>query len=336
VVEEIARMIGYDRIPVEPISGRVPPRVVQPLRELRERLKDWLADAGMQEVIAYPLTSLEVLSRVVDPESLERSKPLAVVNPLNAGQERLRTSLRASVLEVVARNLRLRRTRVAIFEAARVYFSTAEALPDERERIVGAVSGPRPDRWGNPTAETVDFFDAKAYVQQIFDRAGVDVSYAPSEEYGLLAGRTAELRVGEGTVGVLGQVHPKTAEAFGLSEDVYLFEVRLEHLLPHVRAVPHYRAFAKFPAVVEDLAFIVGRDTPASGLIEEILSHPLASSASVFDEYHGAPIPAGKKSLAISVSYQAPDRTLTDADVKKAREKIVAKLSAKFSAELRQ
>ena len=336
VVEEVARMIGYDKIPVEPLAGRVPPRVVQPLRELRERLKDWLVDAGMQEVITYPLTSLDVLSRVVARESLERSPPLAVVNPLNVGQERLRTSLRASVLDVVARNLRLGRTRVAIFEAARVYLPTGSALPDEPERIVGAVSGPRLDRWGNPTAESADFFDAKAYVQQIFDRSGVEVSYAASEEYGLLDGRSAELRVGEGAVGVLGQVHPRTAETFGLADDVYLFEIRLEDLLPHVKPVPHYRALAKFPAVVEDLAVIVSRDTAASSLVEEILAHPLASSASVFDEYQGEPIPAGKKSLALSIAYLAPDRTLTDADVKKAREKIVARLTAKFGAEPRQ
>jgi phenylalanyl-tRNA synthetase beta chain len=252
------------------------------------------------------------------------------------GQERLRTSLRASVLDVVARNLRLGRTRVAIFEAARVYLPTGSALPDEPERIVGAVSGPRLDRWGNPTAESADFFDAKAYVQQIFDRSGVEVSYAASEEYGLLGGRSAELRVGGGAVGVLGQVHPKTAETFGLADDVYLFEIRLEDLLPHVKPVPHYRALAKFPAVVEDLSVIVSRDTAASSLVEEILAHPLASSASVFDEYQGEPIPAGKKSLALSIAYLAPDRTLTDADVKKAREKIVARLTAKFGAEPRQ
>jgi phenylalanyl-tRNA synthetase beta chain len=336
VVEEVARMIGYDRIPVEPLAGRVPPRVVQPLRELRERLKDWLVDAGMQEVITYPLTSIDVLSRVVPREVLESSPPLAVVNPLNVGQERLRTSLRASVLDVAARNLRLGRARIAIFEAARVYLPMGSDLPDERERIVGVVSGPRLDRWGNPTAESADFFDSKAYVQQIFDRSGVEVSYAPSEEYGLLGGRSAELRVGGGSVGVVGQVHPKTAEAFGLTEDVYLFEIRLEDLLAHVKPVPHYRALAKFPAVVEDLAVIVSRDTAAASLVEEILAHPLASSASVFDEYQGESIPAGKKSLALSIAYQAPDRTLTDVDVKKAREKIVSRLSAKFGAELRQ
>jgi phenylalanyl-tRNA synthetase beta chain len=331
LVEEVARMIGYDKIPIEPLAGRVPPRVVQPLRELRERMKDFLVDSGMQEVLTYPLTSKETLSRVV-----EGGESLAVMNPLNAGQERLRTSLRASLLEIAGANLRLGKVRVAIFEAARVYIPTGKALPEEKERVLGIVSGPRLDRWGNPTAETVDFFDAKGYVQQLCDRSGVEVSYQATEEYGLLAGRSAELRAGGDSVGVLGQVHPTTAAAFGIEGDVYLFEIRLEDLLPHVKAVPHYRALAKFPAVVEDVALIVSRATAASSLVEEILAHPLASSASVFDEYQGAPIPEGKKSLALSIAYQAPDRTLTDGDVKKAREKIVARLAAKFGAELRQ
>jgi phenylalanyl-tRNA synthetase beta chain len=331
VVEEVARMVGYDQIPIEPLAGRVPPRVVQPVRELRERLKDFLVDAGMQEVITYPLTSVETLAKVVD-----GSASLAVVNPLNAGEERLRTSLRASLLEVASANLRLGKVRVAIFEAARVYVPSGNALPEEKERLVGVVSGPRLDRWGNATSENVDFFDAKGYLQQICDRCGVEAAYRATEEYGLLAGRTAEIRVGDASVGVIGMVHPTTAQAFGIDEDVYLFEVRLEDLVPHVRAVPHYRSLAKFPAVVEDVALIVSREIAAASLVEEILAHPLASSAAVFDEYQGEPIPAGRKSLALSISYQAPDRTLTDADVKKAREKIVARLAAKFGAELRQ
>ncbi len=332
VVEEVARMIGYDRIPIEPLAGRVPPRVVQPVRELRERMKDFLVDAGMQEVITYPLTSLEVLSRVV-----ESTEALAVVNPLNVGQERLRTSLRASLLEIAATNLRLGKNQ------GRDLRSRA-GLPAERERASGregAYRWPRerapPRPLGKPDSEeSLDFFDAKGYVQQVCDRSGVEVTYRATEEYGLLEGRSAELRVGESSVGVLGQVHPKTAEAFGIETEVFLFEIRLEDFLPHVRAVPHYRALAKFPAVVEDVALIVSRETAASSLVEEILAHPLASSASVFDEYQGEPIPSGKKSLALSISYQAPDRTLTDVDVKKAREKIVARLAAKFGAELRQ
>jgi phenylalanyl-tRNA synthetase beta chain len=336
LVEEVARMIGYDEIPAEPLAGRVPPRALQPLRELRERVKKILVGAGMQEVITYPLTSLDTLARVVPPEALRESPPLAVVNPLNVGQERLRSSLRASLLEAVAKNLRLGREGVFLFEAARVYLPTVSGLPDERERVTGVVAGARLDRWGSPIADRCDFFDAKAYVARLFESLAVEGAYAASEEYGLLFGRSAELRIAGAPVGVLGQVHPKTAESFGIGEDVFLFDLRLEDLLPHVRPVPRFGAVSKFPAVMEDLAVVVSRDVTAGSVLEEIAAHPLVASARVFDEYAGEPVPEGRKSLAFSISYQAPDRTLTDADVAKARERILKHLQAKWKAELRQ
>jgi phenylalanyl-tRNA synthetase beta chain len=337
LVEEVARMIGYEQIPVTPLDGRIPPRVTQPERELRERVKDVLVGAGMQEIITYPLTSLEVLERVVPPEELAAVPPLAVVNPLNVGQERLRTSLRASVLEIVARNQRHGPAPLALFEAARVYLPTTSGLPDERERVVGAIAGSRLDRWGAPTGENCDFFDAKAYAQRVLDRLGVDVSYVATEEYGLLLGRSAEIRLREGetVVGVLGQVHPKTAESFGLVGDVFLFEIRLRELVPHASFVPRYRTVSKFPSVIEDLAVVVPVDASAGSLLEEIEGHPLVGSVRVFDEYQGEPVPEGKKSLAFEVAYQAPDRTLTDVDVAKARERILSRLTSRFGAELR-
>jgi phenylalanyl-tRNA synthetase beta chain len=335
LVEEVARMVGYDEIPAEPLAGRVPPRTPQPLRDLRERVKGILVGAGMQEVITYPLTSLETLERVVPPSTLRDAPPLAVVNPLNVGQERLRSSLRASLLDAAAKNLRLGREGVFLFEAARVYLPTASGLPDERERVTGVIAGARLDRWGSPTADRCDFFDAKAYVARVFERLAIGVAYVSSEEYGLLAGRSAELRIGGASAGVLGQVHPKTAEPFGIGEDVYLFELRLEDLLPHARPVPQFATVSKFPAVVEDLAIVVSRDVPAGAVLDEIAAHPLVASARVFDEYAGEPVPEGKKSLAFSISYQAPDRTLTDADVAKARERILARLTKSWGAALR-
>ena len=335
VVEEVARMVGYERIPAAPLAGRVPNGVPQPTRELRERARDILVGAGMQEVITYPLTSLEVLGRVVDPDVLEKAPPLAVVNPLNVGQERMRTSLRGSLLDTLARNLRVTKAQVAIFEAARVYTPTSSALPNEEEQVVGVVTGSRLDRFGSSTEEKIDFYDAKAYVARLFDRLSVAASFVACEDYGLLSGRTARIDVSGKAVGVIGQVHPRTAKEFGLEKDVYLFEVRIADLLDHVPPVATMRAFSRYPAVVEDLAVVVDRIEPAASVLAEIEAHPLVASAHVFDEYVGAQVPEGRKSLAISVSFQAPDRTLTDKDVAKAREKIVARLRSRCAAELR-
>lgn len=336
VVEEIARMVGYETIPAEPLEGRVPAGVPQPVRELRERCRDILVGAGMQEVITYPLTSLAVLEQVVSAEALAAAPPLAVVNPLNVGEERLRTTLRASLLQTVAKNLRIERGELALFEAARVYTPSEGALPDETEHIVGVVTGQRLSRFGLATDEAVDFFDAKAYVAAMFQRLGIAIAYEPVEEYGLLTGRTAGLRLADGsTIGVLGQVHPTTASGFGIEMEVFLFEVRIEVLVGKVSAVSSARPISRYPSVVEDLAFLVDLEQSAASLLAEIERHPLVAEARVFDEYTGEQVPDDKKSLAIAVAYQAPDRTLTEAEVSKARAKIMARLTSQCGAELR-
>ncbi|MFQ5791945.1 MAG: phenylalanine--tRNA ligase subunit beta, partial [Acidobacteriota bacterium] len=335
LVEEVARIVGYDRIPSQPIAGRVPPRVPQPRRELRERVRDILAQAGMQEVVTYPLTSRSMLEQFLPADRLQHQEPLAVINPLNAGEERLRTSLRGSMLATVATNHRLQGEAFALFETARVYLPGTEALPDEVEHVVGAVTGRRVDRWGRPTEEWVDFFDAKAYLDRLFERLDLDVSYAAAEEYGLVPGRTAEIVSGDRRVGVLGQVHPRTASGFHVEQDVYLFEVVLDDVLPLLKTARRYKPLSRFPAVEEDLAVVVDCDLPAASVSKEILRYPLVVAAQLFDEYVGRPVPKGKKSLAFSVSYQAQDRTLTDKDVSMARTRILERLKKALGAELR-
>ena len=335
LAEEIARIVGYDEIPTEPIVGRVPPKVQQPRRELKDRVLDILAAAGMQEVITYPLTDPETLEKVVPSGSLSEHPPLAIVNPLNVGQERMRTSLRASILDCVASNQRIQSEAFAVFEVSRVYIPGESLLPNELEHVVGAVTGRRMDRWGNATSEDVDFFDAKSYVARLFDRLDLEVEHVAIEEYGMIPGRTAEIRVGEKRVGVLGQVHPRTAGEFGIEQDVYLFEIVLDDLLPLLESVRRYVPLSRYPSVEEDLAVVVDGDLPAEKVRTDILGHPLVVSVRLFDEYVGAPVPEGKKSLAFSVSYQVKDRTLTDKDIDKARSRIVDRLRKEMGAELR-
>ncbi len=335
VAEEVARIVGYEQIPIEPLAGRVPPRVPQPRRELRERVRDVLASAGMQEIVTYPLTSREALERVVPPERFAREEPLAVLNPLNVGQERLRTSLRGSVLSTVASNQRVQNEVFGVFETSRVYLPSKEKLPNEVEHLVGAITGRRVDRWGRATEEGIGFFEAKASVERLFDRLGVSVEYEAVEEYGMIPGRASRMRAEEKEVGYLGQVHPTTAAYFGVERDVYLFEVALDDLLPLVTPVPHYQPIPRFPPVVEDLAVVVDAELPASRVRDVIRGHPLVSSVELFDEYAGEQVSEGKKSLAFSVSYQARDRTLTEKDVAKARGRILGLLQKDLGAELR-
>ena len=338
VAEEVARIIGYDTIPTKGLGGDIPPLEPQPRRALRERLRDALVAAGMQEVITYSLTTLETLAHVVAPEELATYPPLRVANPGSADHEYLRPVLRASLLQTVAANARRHEGELALFEAARVYAPArdGDAGPaHEREHVAGAVSGRRADRWGRASAEPVDFFDAKGYIEAALRDLGVAPAFEAGSEFGLVPGRTAQITVDGGRVGVLGQVHPNVAAAFDIDQDVYLFELVVDDLLPALGDVRRYDPVLRFPPVVEDLALLVDRDLPAERVRALIEQHELVRSARLFDVYEGERLAAGKKSLAFAVTYQSPDATLTDQTVSKARSAIVARLANEFGAELR-
>jgi phenylalanyl-tRNA synthetase beta chain len=289
----------------------------------------------LQEVISYPLTTTDLLAAVQPPDALEVHPPLRLENPMSSEQAVMRTSLRASLLQTVAANLRRERGTVAVFEAARAYLSAPGALPDEREAIVAAIGGQRRGRWGQPANEPLDFFDAKGILEEVLDRAGVDVAFRPAEEYALLRGRTAEVTAGEERAGVIGQVHPQVATRFGIEGPVFLFELDVARLLTAVRGQVRHQSLSRYPAVIQDIAVLVDLSVEAAQVARLIAASPLVVEAQLFDVYEGPPMPEGKRSLAFAVHFQSQDRTLTDAEVADARRRIIRRLEHELGAELR-
>ena len=295
VIEEIARIIGYDEIPTKGLGGEVPPALPQPKRELRERLRDALVAAGMQEVITYSLTTMEALQQVVPPEELATYPPLRVVNPLSAEYEYLRPVLRANLLKTFAANVRQHDGEIALFEAARAYLTEPQGgRPQEQEHIVGVVGGEREDRWGRSSGEPVDFYDAKGYVEAALGALGIDATFEESAEFGMLPGRAAALVIDGRRVGTIGQVHPQVATAFDIDRDVYLFELIVDELLPSLRGLVHAEPIVRVPPVVEDLAVVVDKRVTAAQVRSAIEQHALVRSAEVFDVYEGDRIAAGR------------------------------------------
>lgn len=335
VIEEIARTTGYDALPTTRLRGEFPEARPEPRRELRSRVADILAAAGMQEVITYSLTNLEELAKVVAPEELAISPPLRVANPMSSEQEYARTSLRDSLLRTLSANLRHREPFVALFETSRVYLPRPDDLPQEVEMVAGAISGQSVDRWGEPGGEPAGFFEAKSYVELLLRRLAVSARYEETTDFALLPGRTAAVVVDGTRVGVVGQVHPRVAAQFDIEARVAMFELDLDALLPYVTRVRHYRPFAPYPSLEEDIAVIVDADVPHDRVKSAIEQSPLVREARLFDVYVGPQVAAGKKSLAFSVSFQAEDHTLTDEEVRKQRERIVARLRQELGAELR-
>jgi phenylalanyl-tRNA synthetase beta chain len=334
LVEEIARIIGYDEIPTTLLSSQIPQQVPAPMLALKEQIRDLLVGCGMQEVITYSLVSQATLDKV-DPQH-KLGPALRVANPMSLEQEYLRTSLRPGLLATFASNEKHEKDGIKLFEVSRVYLHRANDLPEEREMLVGILGGPRLERSWLSGEDTIDFFDAKGILETVLNRLKVKASFQPAEDQILLAGKTAEVVVAGQKVGVVGEVHPKTAALFDIStQPIILFEIDLVKLLSLTAAVYRYRPIPRFPGNTRDIALIVDNSLAASRVQEVIESFPLVDQVTLFDVYSGEQVPQGKKSLAFSIRYQSAERTLTDEEVNQAHQQIIDRLQRDFGAILR-
>ena len=340
LVEEVARIVGYDAIPTTMLSTSIPHHEPQPKRALKELLKDLLAAAGLRETISYSLTSLETLEKV---DGLRNGlPPLRIANPMSGELDYLRTSLRGSVLQTLASNRRIsQREGARLFEIGRVYLPREEAkerdLPEEKEMLVGVVSGPRsPVSWLAPKGD-MDFFDAKGVLESVLGAIGVRAEYESSSDAILHPGRTARIVCGGSAVGVIGEVHPGVLERFDLEESpAALFEIDLALLSD---AVPptgrRYMSTSRFPESYRDLALVVDADVPSARIQALIERHELVLGTTPFDLYSGRGVPVGKKSVAYRAVFQSPTGTLTSKQVDRAQEDILRQLRREVGAELR-
>ena len=339
--EELARVIGYDSIPIEGLSGRVPDWQPQPELDLRERVRDALAGAGMQETISYPATTLERQGRVRPASDLP--EPLRLANPLSSEYECMRTTLRESILETLADNVRVWRGPLALFEVGGVFLRRDSGLPEEREMAVGVFAGPRSAPHWSTDGGHMDFFDAKGALEALLRAFGVEGSFAAIEDETFQPGRVAKVGVpaaGDLQVGVVGEVASDVLAAMDIElSPVAMFEVDLRALGSAVTAAAktggRYEPFGRFPESIRDLALVVDEGVPAGDVISLAERNRLVVGATVFDVYRGEGLPEGKKSLAVRMIYRSPKRTLTADDVSRAEQAILRALASELGAELR-
>lgn len=341
LVEEVARIYGYDEIPDTLLRDELPPQRRNLALEGEQRVRALLVGSGLAEVITYSLTNLQSVAKL-DPtqEAVDAANYIRLANPLTSEREYMRRTLMNSLLETLRDNLRFN-DRVDIFEIARVYLPQPDQeLPDEPRRLGIAMSGPRHDaHWTGASDETLDFYDLKGVVETLLDRLRVgDCTFAPTEHPTFQNGRAATVSVGGTEIGVLGEVHPLVRENFDLPEQrVCLLEIDLEALLAQVPSVYYYQAVSRFPAAVRDLALIVEESVPAVQVRDAMAKAggKLLQKVELFDVYRGEQIPPGKKSLAYTLTYQAVDRTLTDEEVNRLQTRLQKKLERELGAQLR-
>ncbi|HOP73887.1 MAG TPA: phenylalanine--tRNA ligase subunit beta [Bacillota bacterium] len=338
LAEEVARLYGYDRIPVTlPANQAVGERTIG--QKFRFELRRLLQGNGLSEIITYSLYSKAVpeqLGLAVD-DGLRNTVDLMV--PLSEEQAVMRTTLAHGMLEALAFNAKRRQNDVAFFEMARVYLPKDDAiLPDEPLHLAIGLMGHKADLGWNQPKEQYDFYDIKGLMELIADHFKVTgLDFAISSRPYLHPGQAAEILVNGRNIGYLGQVHPRVAKNYELTERAYLLEVDLETLIESWQQDILFKPLPKFPAVERDLALVLPVDVTPEHVIAQIqaLGSELIESVELFDVYTGEQLPKGCRSMAFSLSYRAKDRTLNDAEVQQLQAELLEKLNQQYGAVIR-
>lgn len=345
LMEELARIYGYDRIPETRLADQLPPQRGNKSLELEERMRDILVNLGLQEVISNRLTTVEKESRRYpksEPDNTQStiSPYLHIANPIASDRTALRQSVVANILEIGERNARLA-DRLAFFEIGEIFLPEKnKQLPEEPRQIAIIISGPRNQiHWQSGDESPMDFYDLKGIINELLASLHLDeIQYESTQHATFHPGKCASVKHQGIHLGVFGEVHPLVLENYDISEHpVLAAELDAEVISSLVPDRYILEPIPLFPPVLEDLAVVVDESVEAQRVVDLIqeVGGKTVTKVRLFDVYRGGQAGSGKKSLAFSITYQVPDRTLTDDEVARIRQKIVARLEEELEARLR-
>jgi len=339
LIEEIARLWGYNKIPVTfprlPSEGvRFDPHIV-----LRNRIKDLMAGYGFAETINYSFVDETAVDKLrLKPEAPQR-RMLHILNPLTEDQSVMRTSLLPGLLATVGRNFAQQNRNLKLFEVGMTFLSNGQVrLPDEIEMVTGLWTGTRqPIAWF--TRETdCDFYDLKGVVEALATDLGIsDLQFSAAPDSACdytRPGHTAVITAGANRVGIMGELHPEVAKRYSLKQTAFIFELQLDLLRPLVSDTKQAQPIPKFPSTTRDITLIVDRAVEAGAVVTTVAEaqEPLVEEAFLFDVYDGKNLPEGKKSISIRIVYRSPNETLEDNVVSPVHAKISICLMQAFNA----
>ncbi len=342
VIEEVARMYGYEKIPARRLESELPPQRRNQQEERNQFFEDTLVSMGLQEVISYRFTNPQQEERIYPAEA--RPQELAYVelqNPIAQDKRVMRRSMLASVLDALERNIRLRE-RLALFEIGPVFLPKEDQLlPEEPTRLAIVMSGLRhPRSWDQPEETRMDFFDLKGILDVLLSalHAG-DARFEPDAHPSFHPGKCARLVVANENIGWLGELHPQVAQNYEFRDAVVLAaDLDIEKLYQLCSQSFVAAPINAFPPVIEDLAMIAPEGVSSAEIVRVMRASGgfLLKQVELFDIFRGEQIGAGNKSLAYRLTYQAPNRTLTDKEIGKQRERIIAQLEKELGVKVRQ
>ncbi len=331
LIEEIARIHGYDEIPETTAIAQNPLEVVTESLIDLEKVAATLVARDYQEAVTYSFVDADANRKLTGEEP-----QLELSNPISSEMSVMRTSLWPGLIEATATNTNRQQDRVRLFEIGKSFHGSIEDR-NEVLRIAGVATGDAlPEQWSTK-AQSVDFFDIKADVEALLQLASNDgqITWEATGHAALQPGQAASILRNGTVVGVLGKLHPSVAKAFDIKRDVYAFE--LDAAAAMASAAPVAETVSRFPAIRRDIAVVVAENVSSDELVKavEAAAPELIQSVRIFDVYTGGAIEAGRKSIALGLILQETSRTLTDDDADAAMAAAVRKLQGDFGAELR-
>jgi phenylalanyl-tRNA synthetase beta chain len=340
LTEEIARIVGYDRVPVTSPEAKVESSTLDPHFDKRRQVRDLLKGAGFFEVLTYSFISLNSLGKLRLPAGDPRLQPIHLKNPLSEEQAVMRTSLVPGVLQTALHNFDRLNEDLRIYELSKVFLPReGEALPAERHHLAGVAAGRRSPHILYGSEEEIDYTDVKGAVEIILDLFNLDGLRYASEELPPYFDPSCAASVfcRERRVGSLGRLHPEVVDAFDFKKPIYLFELDFDEVYAMKNPHPAFRSLPRFPAVVRDMALVVDESLEVREPFAFILSQgeALLERLEVFDIYRNPQLGTGMKSIGYRLVYRSADRSLTDEEVNAIHDGLVGKVLNAFHATLR-
>ncbi len=335
LIEEVARLYGYDNIPMTLPIGSATPGKLSKYQEKRRIVRQYLEGAGLYQAVTYSLTSEEKAAQF----AFEKRDFIRLAMPMSEDRSILRLSIMPQLLEVLKYNSARQNDSLAVYETGAVFLANGtEVLPEEEEHLAGAITGLWHSHSWQGEKKAVDFYVIKGILEGLFAKVGLteSVTYVQAQVDNMHPGRTAEIHLNGVRIGFVGQVHPTMQKELDL-KDTYVFELSLKAVLEEAAAALRYEAIPRFPSITRDIALVVDKETVA-GVLKDIIQGAggkLLKEVTVFDLYEGDRMEEGKKSIAYSLKYMDPERTLTDEEVTKVHTQVLEALKTQAGAVLR-
>lgn len=340
LIEEVGRIYGYDRIPTTYLLSEARPGGLTENQAKRRNIRNYLEGAGLYQAVTYALTTPAKSAHFSF--SGEEVYPISVAHPMSEERSTLRMSLLPQLLEVLQYNRNRSMEDLAIYEMGSVFINRQEVLTDLPEEYVfvsGAVTGVFNEHLWQGERKTVDFFVLKGILEGLLDELNLSerITYEAGEIENMHPGRTAIVKLDGISVGFVGQLHPALQKELDL-KDTYVFELNATSLLEKETDQMVYQTLPRYPSITRDIALVVDQELPAGDLttVIQAAGGVLLKEVNLFDLYEGEKMEEGKKSLAFSLKYFDPERTLTDEEVVTAHDRVLKSLEERFGAQLRK